>query len=105
MPGRLAANAGLPSPCEQCMRSARSGHLTGGQLARLLQLEPSIQVVLVREKRQAPAGGGGGQAAPVELPENPLALLFRIHRTPSWTQIGSEILSEVPNILFSLFTR
>lgn len=81
------------------------GHLTGGQLARLLQLEPSIQVVLVREKRQAPAGGGGGQAAPVELPENPLALLFRIHRTPSWTQIGSEILSEVPNILFSLFTR
>ena len=25
VPGRLAANAGLPSPCEQCMRSARSG--------------------------------------------------------------------------------
>ena len=74
-----------------------AGHLAGGQLARLLQLEPSIQVVLVREKRQAPAGGGGGQAAPVELPENPLALLFRVHRTPSWTQIGSEILSEVPS--------
>ena len=40
---------------------------------------------------EAPACGGGGQAAPVELPENPLALLLRIHRTSSWTQIGSEV--------------
>lgn len=45
---------------------------------------------------EAPAGGRGGQAAPVELPENPLAVLFRIHRTSFWTQIGSDILSEVP---------
>lgn len=40
---------------------------------------------------EAPAGGRGGQAAPAELPENPLALLLRIHRTSSWTQIGSEV--------------
>lgn len=92
-------------PMSEAIKDGDQVVVTAGPLLGHEGLIKTINIVLVREKRQAPAGGGGGQAAPVELPENPLALLFRIHRTPSWTQIGSEILSEVPNILFSLFTR
>ena len=63
-------------------------HLGRGELARLLHPQPTIQVRAGREKGQSPARLRDAQAALVELPEYPLALLLRVHRTPSWTALG-----------------
>lgn len=63
-------------------------HLGRGELARLLHPQPTIQVRAGREKGQSPARLRDAQAALAELPEYPLALLLRVHRTPSWTALG-----------------
>lgn len=71
------------------IRSMDAAGRSRSEIDRVLHV--SRNTVAKYADMEAPAGGRGGQTAPVELPENPLALLLRIHQTSSWAQIGSEV--------------
>ena len=55
------------------------GHLPGDEPRRCARYQPPVEVVWVGEQRQRGAGPPDGQAAPVELPQYPLALLPSVH--------------------------
>jgi hypothetical protein len=54
-------------------------HLPGEELAGGIHPQPVREDVPVGEHRKLPAGAAHAQAAPMEPPEDPLALLPRVH--------------------------
>ena len=93
-PGRGVGGAPLAVGAVHAGRPA--GHLAGGELAVALHPKPPVEVLLVGEERQLAARPPHPQAAPVELPQDPLALFSRVRGTPLRALFRSEILSGVP---------
>lgn len=96
-PGADAGKMFDPSTCVPSEQFRLSREYIDMITAAALEPQPPVEVVWVGEQRQRGAGPPDGQAAPVELPQYPLALLPSVHPRLLPGPLRSDFLSEVPD--------